>query len=165
MAEAPQFFKSLVEHLPAFAALAKAVPPTHGAPAPTLTEGDTIPTTGSLRENRGGNVALRGIGIGIFARAYLDCLAYNISFDAMAKALATVDWHVLKIQKPKPDDLDYRAKIEANLEPLFKHMVSATDTRMKISSSAADADIAWGKIVRTTPALAAMMPSTDLIAA
>jgi hypothetical protein len=52
---------------------------------------DSPDTTGSLREQRGGNIALRGIGMFSFARALLYCEEHNIDFDDMAKALGKID--------------------------------------------------------------------------
>ncbi|MET0742704.1 MAG: DNA sulfur modification protein DndB [Microvirga sp.] len=157
MTHAEAFFNALIQHVSELRALAPAVP---GAPPPPV--GVEVPSTGSLREYRGGNIVLRGIGVGIFARAYLTALLYGVDFVAMAKALDEVDWHVLTIQKPAADDPDFQAKVAGALAPLWSHMIAITESRFRISSSASDADIAWSKIMTTVPAVKALIPSLDV---
>src|SRR5262249_54023144 len=81
------FFDAIVRHLPQLKELDRA----RKEPASGV-------TTGSLRDVQGGDIALRGIGMAIFARAFLHCKNRAVSFDAMAERLATVDWHVLKCE-------------------------------------------------------------------
>jgi hypothetical protein len=133
---AEAFFAALVRHLPQLSALEKA------RKDPTFEM-----TTGALRDVRGGDVALRGIGMAIFARAFLYCVAENMDFDLMAAKLAEVDWNLLDCEKSElPPGPTYAAEVVKRARPLWAHLLVIGESRYRVSSSSIDADGAWKKI-------------------
>jgi hypothetical protein len=133
---AEEFFAALTRHLTQLNALEKA-----------RKELNSDVSTGSLRDIRGGDVALRGVGMAVFARAFLYCKDNGIDFDRMAEKLATIDWHVLKCER---NDLatgpTFGSEVRRNAQPLWAHLVIVGENRYRISSSSGDADAAWEKI-------------------
>ncbi len=93
---ASDFVEALVRHLLQLKALDKA-----------RKEKNAEVTTGALRDVKGGDVALRGVGMAVFARAFLYCKEEEIDYDVMAAKLATIDWHLLSCERsgipPRPD--------------------------------------------------------------
>jgi DGQHR domain-containing protein len=132
-----EFFAALVRHLPQLKALEKA----RKDPDPEV-------TTGSLREARGGDAALRGVGMAIFARAFLYCKMFNEDFDVMAAKLARIDWHILACERsdiaPGPS---YASDVMKNALPTWAHLLVIGDNRYRVSSSSSDADAAWERIL------------------
>ena len=109
--------------------------------------GNQTVTTGSLREKRGGDVALRGVGMAIFARAFLHCLVHDMAFDDMASRLALVDWNILKCEKSDlPPGDKYQGAVREQAKPMWAHMLAITEARYRVTSSQQDADGAWDKI-------------------
>ena len=136
-ANAEEFFVDLAKHLPQLLALDKV-------------KQDKNPdvTAGQYREKRGGDVALRGVGMAIFARAFLYCQEHEIDFETMAAELATIDWHVLSIERESlPNDpLLYAGAVRDAVLPTWAHLLAVGDTGYRIRSSSEDADGAWTKI-------------------
>jgi DGQHR domain-containing protein len=133
---AEEFFAALVGHLPQLKALDKA-----------RKEPDSEVTTGSLREAKGGDVALRGVGMAIFARAFLYCLEHNIDFEVMAAKLATIDWHLLACERGDlPQGPTFGNEVRKNALPIWAHLLILGESRYRVSSSSVDVDAAWEKI-------------------
>jgi DGQHR domain-containing protein len=134
---AEDFFAALVRHLPQLKALDKA-----------RKDPDSLVTTGSLRDLKGGDVALRGIGIAVFARAFLHCIDNDIDFDVMASKLALIDWHLLACERSDlPAGPTFGSEVLKNAQPLWAHLLVIGESRYRVSSSSIDADAAWEKIL------------------
>lgn len=135
--DAETFFACLVKHLPQLAALDK-----------VKNEKDPEVTAGHFREKRGGDVALRGVGMAIFARAYLYCREQKVDFDKMAALLATIDWHLLNVERdelPK-DPTIYAGAVQNAVLPMWAHLLAVGDATFRVRSSSEDAERAWEKI-------------------
>jgi hypothetical protein len=133
---AEDFFSALVRHLPQLRALDRA-----------RKDRDSEVTTGSLRDLKGGDVALRGVGMAIFARAFLFCKEEEIDFDVMASKLATINWNILDCERSElPLGPTYGSEVLKNAQPLWAQLLVIGESRYRVSSSSADADIAWEKI-------------------
>lgn len=134
---AADFFAALVRHLPQLRALDKA-----------RKEKNPEVTTGSLRDIKGGDVALRGVGMAVFARAFLYCVEEEIDYDVMAAKLATIDWHLLSCERadvrPGPT---FATDLLKAAQPIWAHLLVIGENRYRVSSSSNDADMAWEKIV------------------
>jgi hypothetical protein len=136
-ADVEPFIAALATHLPQLAALNKV-------------KGDKDPdvTAGQFRDKRGGDIALRGVGMAIFARAYLYCREHDMDFDTMAAQLATIDWHVLTCERdelPKEPAL-YAGAVKDKALPMWGHLLAVGEAGYRIRSSSEDADAAWTKI-------------------
>jgi hypothetical protein len=135
-ADAEEFFVALTRHLPQLRALDK-----------SRREPNSGVTTGSLREARGGDVALRGMGMAIFARAFLHCKEHQVDFDTMAAKLAQIDWHVLDCEKSElPLGPTYSEDVRKHAQPIWAHLIVFRESGYRLSSSSNDADEAWAKI-------------------
>lgn len=135
-AGAEDFFAALVRHLPQLAALEKA-----------RKDPSSDVTTGSLRDVRGGDVALRGIGMAIFARAFLHCIEHDMDFEIMAAALGRIDWHLLACERADlPNGPTFGSEVMKNAQPTWAHLLVIGESRYRVSSSSVDADAAWEKI-------------------
>jgi hypothetical protein len=133
------FFAALVRHLPQLRALDKA----RKDPTPEV-------TTGSLREMKGGDVAMRGIGMAVFARAFLACKVFDIDFEVMAAKLATIDWHLLACERSDlTNGPTFADDVKKNALPQWAHLLVIGDNRYRVSSSSGDADQAWERITTT----------------
>jgi hypothetical protein len=131
-----EFFAAMARHLPQLRELDKA-----------RKDPNSEVTTGSLRDLGGGDVALRGVGMAIFARAFLYCKAHNVDFDVMAAKLATIDWHVLACERSDlPTGPTYGSEVLRNAQPIWAHLLVIGENRYRVSSSSSDADAAWEKI-------------------
>jgi hypothetical protein len=137
-AGAEDFFAELIRHLPQLAALEKArKDPTSEV------------TTGSLRDVQGGDIALRGIGMSIFARAYLHCVIEGVDFAQMAAKLATLDWNLLDCERSDlPSGPTYAVEVAKHSRPMWAHLLVIGESRYRISSSSVDADSAWERICK-----------------
>jgi hypothetical protein len=135
-ARAEEFFTALTRHLPQLRPL-------------DAVRNDRLPavTTGQLRDLKGGDVALRGIAMAIFARAFLYCVKHNLDFDVMAAKLATVDWHLLDCERSELPAGPYREALLRSARPIWAPLLVIGEDRYRVSSSAADADAAWSRIV------------------
>ena len=106
--------------------------------------------TPALRERLGGDVAMRAIGLFIFARAFLHCVHNNLAFSDMAEKLTSIDWHVLGVERdmiPPSDDPDeYQASVLKHANPLWRPLLVIKPKRFKISSSRADGNTCWDKV-------------------
>jgi len=135
-ASAEGFFTALVRHMPQLRDLDEA----RKDPTSKI-------TTGSLRDIRGGDIALRGIGLAIFARAYLYCIENDVPFDEMAKKLAKLDWHILDCERDElPAGPTYAQEVRKHADPIWAHLLVIGENRYRVSSSSVDADAAWEKI-------------------
>ncbi len=133
---AEEFFAALVRHLPQLNALEKA-----------RKDPDTGVTTGSLRDLKGGDTALRGVGMAVFARAFLHCVTSKVSFDEMAARLATIEWHVLNVERSEIEaGPSFAGDVYKHAVPIWQHLLVIGENRYRVSSSSADADAAWEKI-------------------
>jgi hypothetical protein len=133
---AEEFLAALVRHLPQLNALDRA----RKDPASEV-------TTGSLREAKGGDVALRGVGMAIFARAFLYCVEHDLDFEVMAAKLATIDWHLLACERSGlPQGPTFGNEVRKNAQPLWAHLLIIGEARYRVSSSSVDVDTAWEKI-------------------
>jgi hypothetical protein len=131
-----EFIAALIRHLPQLRALDKA----RKDPASEV-------TTGSLRDLKGGDIALRGVGMAIFARAFLYCIDHDVDFDVMASKLATVNWHVLACERSNlPSGPTFGPEVLKNAQPLWAHLLIIGETRYRVSSSSVDVDAAWEKL-------------------
>lgn len=135
-AGAEEFFAALVRHLPQLNALDQA-----------RRDPDSDVTTGSLRDRKGGDVALRGVGMAIFARAFLHCVTERVDFDAMAEKLASIDWHALSIERAEiQSGPSFASDVYKHANPIWAHLLVIGESRYRVSSSSGDADTAWDKI-------------------
>lgn len=133
---AEEFFAELVQHLPQLAQLEKA-----------RKEPGSGVTTGSLRDVQGGDIALRGIGMSIFARAYLHCITEGVGFADMAAKLGTLDWNLLDCERSDlPSGPTYAMEVAKHSRPMWAHLLVIGESRYRISSSSVDADLAWERI-------------------
>ncbi len=133
---AEEFFAALVRYLPQLKALDKA----RSDPNPEV-------TTGSLRDIGGGDIALRGVGIALFARAFLHCKENAMDFELMSERLAAIDWHVLNCERGDlPAGPTFASEVRRNARPMWAHLLIIGENRYRVSSSSADADTAWRKI-------------------
>lgn len=133
---AEEFFSALVGNLPQLKALEKA-----------RKEPNSEITTGSLRDIGGGDIALRGIGMAVFARAFLYCKENDVDFDQMAGKLAAIEWNVLKCERGDlPGGPTFGSEVRRNARPVWAHLLIIGENRYRISSSSVDADAAWTKI-------------------
>lgn len=134
------FFGALIQHMPQLRSLAKAMKDPSSEEA----------SAGSLRDIRGGDVALRGVGMAIFARAFLYCVENGIDFDVMAKKLGSIDWHILKCERADLDrhkDKPFDVAVREQAQELWANLLVIGDRSYRIRSSSMDVDIAWAKIV------------------
>jgi DNA-sulfur modification-associated len=136
-ADAESFFTALAKHLPQLSALDKV-------------KNDKSPdvTAGQFRDKRGGDIALRGVGMAIFARAYLYCREHDLDFYTMAAQLATIDWHLLSCEReelPKEPAL-YAGAVQKAALPMWAPLLAVSDAGYRVRSSSEDADGAWSKI-------------------
>jgi len=135
---AEEFFAALVRHLPQLRALDRA-----------RKERNPEVSTGSLRDLKGGDVSLRGIGMAVFARAFLYCKQEDMDFDVMAAKLATINWHLLACERGDlPLGPTFAMELQKNAQPIWAHLLVIGENRYRVSSSSTDADAAWGKILR-----------------
>ena len=153
------FIDELVRSMPQLKAL-------EGNRRGKLKDPATESITGQLREHSGGDVALRAIGVFMFARAYLFCVRHDISFRDMAEALATLDWHALDCGRdeiPADDDPDaYYQAVMAHANPVWRPLIVIKARRYKISSSTIDANVCWDHIARALfPGQAAMAAAAE----
>jgi hypothetical protein len=111
---------------------------------------DRLPavTAGQLRDLKGGDVASRGIAMAIFARAFLYCVNHKLDFDVMADKLATIDWHLLDRERSElPAGPEYRDALLRAARPIWASLLAIGEDRYRVSSSSADVDAAWSRIV------------------
>src|SRR6185437_2159674 len=134
---AKEFFAALVCHLPQL----KALDAVRNVKNPEV-------TTAALREAKGGDLALRGVGMAIFARAFLYCKEEGIDYDVMAKKLATIDWHVLTCERAAlPPGQMYGDELRKKALPMWSHLLVIGENKFKVSSSSTDVDKAWQNII------------------
>jgi hypothetical protein len=129
-----EFFGALVKYLPQLRALDAVRDELY----PAL-------TTGKLREDRGGDIALRGVGMAVFARAFLFCASNNVSFDVMAEKLATLDWHILNRQRTELLAGDSDALRNA-VQPIWEPLLVIGEDRYRVSASSIQVNHTWSRI-------------------
>jgi DNA-sulfur modification-associated len=136
-AGADKFFAALAGHLPQLRALDQVRNERHPAV-----------TTGQLRDLKGGDVALRGVAMAIFARAFLHCFEHNLEFNVMAARLANIEWHLLDRERSElPSGPEFRAALLSAVRPIWAPLLVMGEERYRVSSSSSDADAAWSRIV------------------
>jgi hypothetical protein len=143
LADAPAFLRIVVQYLPQLHTLDLARDPKNGRT-------ETAPT---YRSVRGGDIAMRGVGMIMFSLAYLYAKKTGMPFDEVAKRLSRVDWHALKCERSELPDpktpegrLTYEAEVKKNIVPTWGTMIATTESRYRIGASLDDAVIAWQKI-------------------
>jgi hypothetical protein len=83
----------------------------------------------------------------IFARAYLHCLSEGVDFADMAAKLGTLDWNLLDCERADlPTGPTYATEVVKHSRPMWAHLLVIGESRYRISSSSADADLAWKRI-------------------
>jgi DGQHR domain-containing protein len=133
---AEEFFAALARHLPQLRALDE-----------TRQRQDSDVTTGTLRDVQGGDVALRGVGMALFGRAFLHCKLEKMSFDLMATKLARLDWHLLRCERSElPTGPTYSSEVKRNARPMWAPLLVIGDSRYRVSSSSSDVDAVWKRI-------------------
>lgn len=131
-----KFFDEVVRHVPTLKTLDRA-----------RTQNDPEKTTADLRDVKGGDVILRGLGMSILARAFLFAREHRITFTNMAAKLARLDWHVLDIERNRFDSRkEYREEVLTHSNPLWKHLLVIGENKFKIGASKPNADEAWVNI-------------------
>jgi hypothetical protein len=140
MAGVAEFFRLLSRHMPAFRVLDE-------ARTAALRPAD-MPTTGALREHLGGDVSMRGVGMSLFALAFLDAKRHGTSLVEMAKRLGTLDWHMLDCERSQlaSDNVSFAEAVMAHVRPEWSSLLQLGETHYRISSKMADAEIAWIRI-------------------
>jgi DGQHR domain-containing protein len=140
MAGVPEFFRLLARYMPILRLLddlrnAAVLPPD-------------APTTGGLRERLGGDVSMRGVGMSLFALAFLDCKRHGISLQEMAEKLGRLDWHMLDCERGElaRDGTPFAEAVITHVRPEWSSLLVLGETRYRISSKMADAEIAWNRI-------------------
>ena len=127
-------------------------------------------TTAQLREAYGGNVALRGVGMAVLARAFRYCKEHGVSYDDMAKVLGTINWYVLDCERDqlvpaKKDEGDksegeremednpeiFAAAVRAHANKLWAPLIAIGHNKYKLASSSTDVDRVWDQIARELP--------------
>lgn len=144
-----RFFAALVRHMPQLVALAPI----------DVARGQT----GIIREANGGDIVMRGAGMGIFARAYLYCTRTSFDYEEMAKRLAKLEWTVLTTSReslPNTTDL-YASAVRQAARPHWLGMLAISEIRYKVASTSAHLDNAWQRIGR----LMQLPPEVELPAA
>ena len=136
-AGAELFFDALTRHLPQLSKLNMA---RNSLPSET--------TTGALREARGGDLALRGIGMALFARAFLYCKVRPFDFDMMAAKLAELDWNLLDCERSSIDTANFRDSIRDHVVPMWANVLVVGEGRYRILSSSVEADETWAVICK-----------------
>ena len=66
----------------------------------------------------------------------------------MTERLGSIDWHLLDCERGElgRDGLPFAEAVLAHVRPMWSSLLNLGETRYRISSKMADAEIAWGKI-------------------
>jgi hypothetical protein len=142
------YFKALIKHMPQLKTLDEARDPNALIPE----------SPGTFRERLGGDLTMRGIGLSLFARGFVHCKTTGMSYEAMAKHLATVEWTLLDIERgtlPENDPAAFYQAVRDHVRPAWQPLVIIGENRFRVSSSSDDADRAWDAIKPHTPAAVA----------
>src|SRR5260370_35029515 len=84
----------------------------------------------------------------IFARAFLYWVEPHLDFNAMAAKLSTIDWHLLDRERSElPAGPEFRDALLRAARPIWAPLLVIGEDRYRVSSSSADADAAWSRIV------------------
>lgn len=140
MAGTSEFFRLLSRSMPNFRLLDDVRNIT--SPPPDM------PTTGGLRERLGGDISMRGVGMSLFALAFIECRRHGISLSDMAERLGSIDWHLLDCERADLGryGLPFADAVLAHVRPMWSSLLGLGETRYRISSKMTDAEIAWGRI-------------------
>ena len=110
-------------------------------------------TPATFRNKRGGDVALRGVGMSLFARAFIYAKENQLKFEEVAKKLALVDWHLLDCERnslPDPSTEDGRetfaVEVRRHTNPIWSSLLVVGEARYKIDSSNEEVNAAWERI-------------------
>jgi hypothetical protein len=153
---AEDFFGSVIQHMPQLHTLDLArleADARKQSSAPVATPPVRTETPKTFRNKRGGDIALRGVGLSLLARAFIHAKEYGMSFDDVAQRLGQVDWHLLDIEKDQlPDPTTdegrqtFAAEVKKHVLPIWGSMVIIGESRYKIGSSNEEANGAWERI-------------------
>ncbi len=139
-----EFFTELVQHMPVF----KSLEAVRQQKNPEV-------TVGSLRDLWGGNLALRGVAMPIFARAYCYCVRHRVPYADMAQQLGSLDWHLLTVADRSlvpPLGETYSSYYDALMSvvrPMWHPLVVVGDQRYRVNTSATEVDTAWRLMMAT----------------
>jgi hypothetical protein len=157
MEGAEDFFEAVIKHLPQLNTLEQARlegEERQRTNVPAKTPMVRTETPATFRNKRGGDIALRGVGMSLFARAFVHCKQYGWEFVDMAKKLGTIDWHLLDCERsdlPNPETDQGREtfadKVREHTNPVWQSMVVVGESRYKIGSSNDEANAAWARIL------------------
>ena len=152
---AEDFFAALIRHIPQLKTLEAArVEAEARKVSPSSTPPVRTETAATFRGKRGGDIALRGIGMSLFARAFVHAKDEGLTYDHIASRLALVDWHLLDCERdelPNPEldegRVTFAAAVRQHLNPLWSGMIIIGESRYRIGSSNDEANEAWGRII------------------
>lgn len=154
---AEDFFTEVIRHLPQLNTLDRArleLEERQRTNVPIKTPMTRTETPATFRNKRGGDIALRGVGMSLFARGFVHCKQYGVDYAEMASKLATLDWHLLDIERtelPNPETDEGREnfadKVREHTNPIWQSMVVVGESRYKIGSSNDEANAAWTRIL------------------
>lgn len=154
------FFEALITHVPTLRDLESHRNNPGNYPA----------SPADLREQGGGDVVLKAAFLAIASRAFFMCREQGIRFNAMALALGSIPWQVLKGEKSDLDkdieaspDASYGEVLSRHLRPHLQPLVTVAEGRYRIVPAVKDVDLAWNKHLR--PMLDAAMKAPKLAAA
>ena len=116
-----------------------------------------------VRNRQGGNLAIRGVAMALFARAYCRCVQHNISYVEMAERLGMLDWHLLTCevdQIPEDRHTGYYDVLMNVTQEIWRPLVIVGPNRYRITSSTNEVEKCWELLInelypRSAPALAA----------
>jgi len=133
---ASEFIDALVRHLPQLSELEA-----------TRIAGGAGTTTGSLRDLLGGDIALRSIGMSLFARAFVHCKKHRIDYELMAERLSKLDWHMLDRERSEiPQEApNYTELLIRAARPTWAPLLVIGEHRYRISAGGG-ANATWERI-------------------
>ena len=108
-----------------------------------------------LSHQAGWSIALRGVGMNLFARAFIYAKQFGPFLRRRSPTrLAQIDWHLLDCEKedlPNPEldegRVTFAAAVRQHLNPLWSGMIIIGESRYRIGSSNDEANEAWGRII------------------
>jgi DNA-sulfur modification-associated len=153
---AEEFFTQLIRHLPQLNTLDLVrleADARKQSGVVTTTPPQHTETPRTFRGKHGGDIALRGVGMSIFARAFVHAKQNELTYEAVAKRLALVDWHLLDCEKDDlPDPMTdqgrdvFADEVRRHLNPIWTSMLVIGESRYRIGSSNEEANQAWERI-------------------
>lgn len=142
---AEHFFTALIKEMPQLRALDAARSMAVGDPQRM--------TPSKFRNTRGGDIALRGLGMALFARAFVYAKSNGIPYQEIAKRLALVDWHLLdcdrgQLPSTASDDgrSEFAAAVRTHVVPPWDSVLVIGESRYRIGGGNEEANQAWDRI-------------------